>query len=125
MPLRQHFVTIYGEPQDEIMFRYYDVENTEEYAFPSEEVVVFGVNSTLGVEEMNTQEFTVYPNPATVSEEIYLGGNFEMVEVYNALGVKVAIYENVDKIDSLETIGIYVIKVVNGSESRYCRVIVR
>lgn len=90
MPLRQHFVTIYGESQDEIMFRYYDVENSEEYAFPSEEVVVFGVNSTLGsikepyelhfgmlgVEEMNTQEFTVYPNPATVSEEIYLGGVF-------------------------------------------------
>ena len=133
------YITIYGESQDEIMFRYYDVENSEEYAFPSEEIVVFGVNSTvgsikepyelqfgmLGVEEMNTQEFTVYPNPATVSEEIYLGGNFEMVEVYNALGVKVAIYENVDKIESLETTGIYVIKVVNGSESRYCRVIVR
>ena len=133
------FLTVYGEPQDEIMFRYYDVENSEEYAFPSEEIVVFGVNSTLGsikepyelhfgmlgVEEMNTQEFTVYPNPATVSEEIYLGGNFEIVEVYNALGVKIAIYENVDKIESLETTGIYVIKVVNGSESRYCRVIVR
>lgn len=48
-----------------------------------------------------------------------------MVEVYNALGVKIAIYVNVDKIDSLETTGIYVIKVVNNSESRYCRVIVR
>ena len=133
------FLTVYGESQDEIMFRYYDVEKAEEYAFPADEMVVFGINSTLGsikepydlhfgmlgVEDKNTEVFTVYPNPATISEEIYLGGSFEMVEVYNALGVKVAIYEDVDKIESLKTAGVYVIKIINDNEARYCRVIIK
>ena len=69
--------------------------------------------------------FNLYPNPASVNAEINLGMTYDRVEVYNSVGAKVAEYFDTDKIEGIETAGVYVVKVVAGSDVRNCRIIVK
>jgi hypothetical protein len=50
---------------------------------------------------------------------------YDRVEVYNSVGAKVAEYADTDFIKGIETAGVYVIKVVAGSDVRNCRIIVK
>ncbi|MBO5955918.1 MAG: T9SS type A sorting domain-containing protein, partial [Bacteroidales bacterium] len=69
--------------------------------------------------------FNIYPNPTTTDREINLSTTCKKVEVFNALGVKVAEYQNVDTLDAFETAGIYVIRVTNNGNVKHCRLVVK
>ena len=133
------FMTIYGKANEELTFRYYDVNTGEEENVFTKENVIFSSNATYGsidnpvammfgtegLDDNSLKEINIYPNPANVNSEINLGMTYDRVEVYNSIGVKVAEYSNIDNIDGIETAGAYLIKVVDNNEIRYCRLIVR
>ncbi len=133
------FLTVYGEASEELTFKYYDLNSGEELNLFADSKVVFEVNSivgsveqpsvlnygTLSIDETSLNGFNVYPNPVNRDNAISFETTFDKVEVYNSLGVVVAEYNNVDKIDGIEAAGIYVIKVTNDNVVKYCRVIVK
>ena len=80
---------------------------------------------TTGIGEAAMSQVNIYPNPTTTGTEINLQTVCDTVEVFNALGVKVAEYQNVDSIDALETAGIYVIKITNDGNVQNCRLVVK
>ena len=131
-------MTIYGESNEEVTFRYYDVNADAEEAVFTEENVMFSTNATYGsvdnpvammfgtegLDENSSREFNIYPNPAKVNSEINLGMTCDRVEIYNTLGVKIAEYSNVNKIDGMGTAGVYMIRVMNDNGMRNYRVVV-
>ena len=132
------FMTIYGEANEEITFKYYDVNNAEEEIVFTKENVIFSTNATYGsvdnpiammfdtegLGENTSKGINIYPNPANVNSEINLGMTCDRVEIYNILGVKIAEYSNVNKIDGIETAGVYMIRVMNDNGMRNYRVVV-
>ena len=132
------FMTIYGESNEEVTFRYYDVNADEEEAVFTKENVIFSTNATYGsvdnpiammfdtegIGENLSDGINIYPNPANVNSEINLGMTCDRVEIYNTLGVKIAEYSNVNKIDGMETAGVYMIRVMNDNGMRNYRVVV-
>ena len=130
------FLTIYGDEVEEMTFRYYDLTTGEEYALDDRinysndarvgsiaEPYIF--RGTVGIGENAMTEINIYPNPTTTGSEVNLGSVCDTVEVFNALGVKIAEYQNVDSIDALETAGIYVIRITNNGNVQNCRLIVK
>ncbi|MBO5809321.1 MAG: leucine-rich repeat domain-containing protein [Bacteroidales bacterium] len=132
------FMTIYGESNEEVTFRYYDVNADAEEAVFTEENVIFSTNATYGsvdnpiammfdtegIGENLSKGINIYPNPANVNSEINLGMTCDRVEIYNTIGVKIAEYSNVNKIDGIETSGVYMIRLTNGEEAINCRIVV-
>ena len=132
-------MTVYGEANEELTFKYYDLNNGEEHGLFADNMVKFEINATVGsleealvlnygtlsVDESLLNGFNVYPNPVNRDSAIEFETTFDKVEVYNSLGVVVAEYANVDRIDGIETTGIYVIKVTNDNVVKHCRVIVK
>ncbi|MBR4156119.1 MAG: T9SS type A sorting domain-containing protein, partial [Bacteroidales bacterium] len=132
------FMTIYGKANEELTFRYYDVNTGEEENVFTKENVIFSSNATYGsidnpvammfgtegLDDNSLKEINIYPNPANINSEINLGMTYDRVEVYNSIGVKVAEYMNVDSIDGIETVGVYVIRLTNDNEMRNYRVVV-
>ena len=130
------FLTINGDDVEEVTFKYYDIDTDTEYTLGErinyssdailgsikEPVVLRG---TLGMDEVSAYEVAIYPNPTTTANEINLSTTCDNVEVFNALGVKVAEYQNVDTIDALETAGVYVIRVTNNGNTQNCRLVVK
>ena len=133
------FITVYGEESEELTFKYYDLNSGEELNLFADSKVVFEVNSvigsveqpsvlsygTLSIDETSASSFNIYPNPTTRDRAINLQATCDNVEVFNALGVKVAEYQNVDTIDALETAGVYVIRVTINGEVKNCRLVVK
>ena len=133
------FMTVYGNSNERIEFKYYDVNADAVENVSSKETIIFADNATYGsvdnaivltcgttgINENGSELLNVYPNPANVNAEISLGMTYDRVEVYNAIGVKVAEYADVDRIGGIETAGVYVIKVTNDAEARNCRIVVR
>ena len=130
------FLTVHGEDVEEMTFKVYDLATGEEYDLNdrmnySDNAVVGSIEEpyifrgTVGVGETSLGEINVYPNPTTIGNEINLGTVCDTVEVFNALGVKVAEYQNVDSVDALETAGIYVIRITNNGNVQNCRLIVK
>ena len=129
------FLTIHGENVEEMTFKCYDLTTGEEFDLInrmnySNDAIVGSVNEpyllsrgTLGLEEVSS--FNIYPNPTTTDREINLSTTCDKVEVFNALGVKVAEYQNVDTLDAFETAGIYVIRVTNNGNVKHCRLVVK
>ena len=131
------FLTVYGEANETITFRYYDVDGEEEYDIAN--TMIFGINATIGdlmkpyvinrattnINEKSENSISIYPNPADRNTEINLDAECERVEIYNSLGVMISAYENVNHIDGIETTGVYMIKVKNGEDVRFERIIVR
>ena len=130
-------MTISGEEVEELTFKYYDVNNGTEYELSNrvnyssdailgtaDEPYMFFMN-TLGIEESTLDMINIYPNPTTRDRAINLQATCDNVEVFNALGVKVAEYQNVDTIDALETAGVYVIRVTINGEVKNCRLVVK
>ena len=130
-------LTVHGEDVENITFKYYDVNSGAEYELSnimvySNDAIVGSVDEPymfnldiLNVDEASINEVNVYPNPTTTNAEIDLNATCDKVEVFNALGVKVAEYSNVDSIDALETAGVYVIRVTIDGNARNCRLIVK
>ena len=130
-------LTISGDEVAEVTFKYYDIATGEEVAFSnrinySNDAVVGSMaepymltRGTTGIGEASLSEINIYPNPTTTGTEINLQATCDKVEVFNALGVKVAEYQNVDTIDALETAGIYVIRITNDSNVQNCRLVVK
>ena len=131
-------LTIHGEEVENLTFRYYDIDTDTEYELNN--VVTYSDNAIvgtidnpyiftmniLGIGENSIDNINIYPNPTTTDREINLNATFDKVEVYNALGVKVVEYQNVDTIDALETAGIYVIRVTdNNGDVKHCRLVVK
>ena len=133
------FMTIYGNSYERIEFKYYDVNVDAEESLSSREDIIFADNAiygsvdnaivltcgTLGINENVSEVLNVYPNPANVNAEISLGMTYDRVEVYNAIGVKVAEYADVNRINGIETAGVYVIKVMNDDVTKNCRIVIR
>ncbi len=130
------FLTIHGDEVEEMSFRVYDLATGEEYNLNdrmnyTDNAIVGSITEpyifrgTVGVGETSLGEINVYPNPTTIGNEINLGTECDTVEVFNALGVKVAEYQNVDTVDALETAGIYVIRITNNGNVQNCRLIVK
>ncbi len=130
------FMTVFGEDVEELTFKCYDINNETEYELNNrvnysddanlgsiDEPYMFFMN-TLGVEESTLDMINIYPNPTTRDRAISLQATCDNVEVFNALGVKVAEYQNVDTIDALETAGVYVIRVTINGEVKNCRLVV-
>ncbi len=131
------FMTIYGEGDETINFRYYDINNDEEYVITN--TMIFGANATVGdlmdpyvlklatvnIDEHSENVINIYPNPADRNAEIHFAAECEKVEVYNSLGVKISEYENVSHIDGIETSGVYMIKVIINGDVKYDRIVVR
>ena len=131
------FMTIYGEGDETINFRYYDINNDEEYVITN--TMIFGANATVGdlmdpyvlklatvnIDEHSENVINIYPNPADRNAEIHFAAECEKVEVYNSLGVKISEYENVSHIDGIETSGVYMIKVIMNGDVKYDRIVVR
>ena len=131
------FLTINGDEVEEMSFRLYDIDNDTEYDLNDRfnysnnahlgsvsEPYVFS-RGTTGIGEAAMSNINIYPNPTTTGTEINLEATCDIVEVYNALGVKVAEYQNVDTIDALETAGIYVIRITNNGNVQNCRLVVK
>ena len=130
-------LTISGDEVAEVTFKYYDIATSEEVAFKnrinySNDAVVGSMaepymltRGTTGIGEASLSEINIYPNPTTTGTEINLQATCDKVEVFNALGVKVAEYQNVDTIDALETAGIYVIRITNDGNVQNCRLVVK
>ena len=131
------FMTIQGEDVENLTFKYYDVNYGTEYELNNtmvysndaivgtiEEPYMFNLG-ILNIDETSVDQISIYPNPTTTGKEINLQAMCDKVEVFNALGVKVAEYTNVDSIDALETAGIYVIRVTIDGNARNCRLIVK
>ncbi|MBE6342724.1 MAG: T9SS type A sorting domain-containing protein [Lentimicrobiaceae bacterium] len=131
------FLTIHGDEVEEMSFKCYDLATGEEYDLNnrmnySNDAVVGSIGNpyvlsrgTTGIGESAMSEVNIYPNPTTTGREVNLGSVCDTVEVFNALGVKVAEYQNVDTIDALETAGIYVIRITNNGNVQNCRLIVK
>ena len=131
------FLTIHGEDVEEMSFRLYDIDNDTEYDLSdrinySNDAHLGSVNEpyvfsrgTIGIGEAAMSQVNIYPNPTTTGTEINLQATCDTVEVFNALGVKVAEYQNVDTIDALETAGIYVIRITNDGNVQNCRLVVK
>ena len=129
------FLTVNGNNVEEMTFKCYDLTSGEEYELNnrinySNDAIVGSVNDpyvftrgTVGLEEVSN--FNIYPNPTTTDREINLATTCDKVEVFNALGVKVAEYQNVDTLDAFETAGIYVIRVTNNGNVKHCRLVVK
>ena len=131
------FMTIYGEGDETINFRYYDINDDEEYVITN--TMIFGANSTVGdlmepyvlklatvnIDEYSENVINIYPNPADRNAEIHFAVECEKIEVYNSLGVKISEYENVNHIDGIETSGVYMIKVIMNGDVKYDRIVVR
>ena len=131
------FMTIYGEGDETINFRYYDINDDEEYVITN--TMIFGANATVGdlmepyvlklatvnIDEHSENVINIYPNPADRNAEIHFAAECEKVEVYNSLGVKISEYENVNHIDGIETSGVYMIKVIMNGDVKYDRIVVR
>ncbi|MBQ3594745.1 MAG: T9SS type A sorting domain-containing protein [Bacteroidales bacterium] len=130
-------MTIHGEEVEELTFKYYDVNYGTEYELNNrinysddaivgsfEEPYMFNLG-ILNIDESSVENISIYPNPTTTGKEINLQAMCDKVEVFNALGVKVAEYTNVDSIDAIETAGIYVIRVTIDGNARNCRLIVK
>lgn len=73
----------------------------------------------------HADKVSVYPNPAGIDSEIYLGTNCDKVEIYNISGVKIAEYKDVEKIEGINTAGVYLIKTLEGNNINYGRIVVR
>ncbi len=131
------FLTIHGEDVEEMTFKCYDLATGEEHDLNnrmnySNDAVVGSIGNpyllsrgTTGIGESAMNDVNIYPNPTTTGREVNLGSVCDTVEVFNALGVKVAEYHNVDTIDALETAGIYVIRITNDGNVQNCRLIVK
>ena len=131
------FLTIHGEGVEEVTFQCYDFNTDTEYVLNntinySDDARLGSVNEpyvlcygTMGIGENAMNTINIYPNPTTTGREINLGATCDKVEVYNALGVKVAEYQNVDTLDAIETAGIYVIRVTNDGDVKHCRLVVK
>ena len=131
------FLTIHGEEVEEMTFKVYDLATGEEYDLNnrmnySNDAVVGSIGNpyvlsrgTTGIGESALTEVNIYPNPTTTGREVNLGSVCDTVEVFNALGVKVAEYQNVDTVDALETAGIYVIRITNDGNVQNCRLVVK
>ena len=129
------FLTISGEDNANITFKYYDVEAEEE--IPLMNNLTFSVNAivgfvdkpyiltNIGSQENGSYSLSVYPNPVDATQEINFGVTCDRVEVYNSLGVKVAEYDNVSRLSGIDVAGVYVIKATVGSEVKYDRLIVK
>ena len=130
-------LTIHGEEVENLTFRYYDIDTDTEYELNN--VVTYSDNAIvgtidnpyiftmniLGIGENSIDNINIYPNPTTTDREINLQATCDKVEVFNALGVKVAEYHNVDTLDALETAGIYVIRITNDNAVKHCRLVVK
>ena len=131
------FLSINGDAVEEMTFKYYDLTTGEEYDLVnridySNNAMVGSVNEpyvlsrgTTGIGDATMSQVNIYPNPTTTGTEINLQTVCDTVEVFNALGVKVAEYQNVDSIDALETAGIYVIRITNDGNVQNCRLVVK
>ena len=131
------FLTIHGEDVEEMTFRYYDLATGEEFDLNdrmnySNDAIVGTIaepyifsRGTTGIGEASLSEVNIYPNPTTTGTEINLQATCDTVEVFNALGVKVAEYHNVDSLDAFETAGIYVIRLTNNGDVKHCRLVVK
>ena len=131
------FLTIHGDETEEMTFRYYDIATGEEYELNdrinySNDAIVGSLTEpyifnrgTTGIGEASLSDINIYPNPTTTGTEINLQATCDTVEVFNALGVKVAEYHNVDSIDAFETAGIYVIRITDNGDVKHCRLIVK
>ncbi len=129
------FLTIHGDEVEAMTFKCYDLTTGEEYELNnrinySNDAHLGSVKDpytltrgTVGLEEVSS--FNIYPNPTTTDREINLATTCDKVEVFNALGVKVAEYQNVDTLDAFETAGIYVIRVTNNGNVKHCRLVVK
>ena len=131
------FLSINGDAVEEMTFKYYDLTTGEEYDLVnridySNNAMIGSVNEpyvlsrgTTGIGDATMSQVNIYPNPTTTGTEINLQTVCDTVEVFNALGVKVAEYQNVDSIDALETAGIYVIRITNDGNVQNCRLVVK
>ena len=118
-------------------FRYYDITTGEEMSFSNRinytnDAIIGSMaepykltRGTTGIGEVALSDVNIYPNPTTTGVQVNLDATCEKVEIFNALGVKVAEYQNVDSIDAFETAGIYVIRLTNGGEIKHTRLVVR
>ncbi|MBQ3595071.1 MAG: T9SS type A sorting domain-containing protein [Bacteroidales bacterium] len=130
-------LTISGNDVEEMTFMYYDIATGEEVELSnrinySNDAIVGSIaepyiltRGTTGIGEASMSEISIYPNPTTTGTAINLQATCDRVEVYNALGVKVAEYQNVDSIDAIETAGIYVIRITNDGNVQNCRLVVK
>ena len=130
-------LTIHGDEVEEVSFKYYDIITGEEVELSNRinytnDAIVGSMDEpymltrgTTGIGEAAMSQVNIYPNPTTTGTEINLQTVCDTVEVFNALGVKVAEYQNVDSIDALETAGIYVIRITNDSNVQNCRLVVK
>ena len=131
------FLTIHGDEIEEMTFRYYDIATGEEFELNdrinySNDAIIGSLTEpyifnrgTTGIGEASLSDINIYPNPTTTGTEINLQATCDTVEVFNALGVKVAEYHNVDSIDAFETAGIYVIRITDNGDVKHCRLIVK
>lgn len=130
------FLTVSGEEMENLKFKYYNEETGEE--FDITENVMFSMNAVVGNidepyvfncninnEANNTTEMDIYPNPVNAGEEINLGMTYDKVEIYNAIGAKIAEYDNVNRLTQIEISGVYLIKATIGGEVKYDRIIVQ
>ena len=131
------FLTIYGEDNETITFKYYDTTTGEEYNISNS--IIYSTDSIIGsvkepyvinlipanVNEITEKEVCIYPNPVNANSEIHLATECDKVEIYNTLGVKIAEYENINSIEGIETSGVYLIKIINEGAIKYDRIIVR
>ena len=130
-------LTIHGDEVEEVSFKYYDIITGEEVELSNRinytnDAIVGSMDEpymltrgTTGIGEAAMSQVNIYPNPTTTGTEINLQATCDKVEVFNALGAKVAEYQNVDSIDALETAGIYVIRITNNGNVQNCRLVVK
>jgi len=132
------FLTVYGNEGDNLSFRLYDAATNTEYdgevGFSSvftpnaivgsvfnPYIIDFGVNN---VSEHGMSEIFIYPNPARRGDLVNIGFSCERIQVVNSLGVVIKEYTNTNKIESIDTAGMYYILLINGNSISYNKLVV-
>ena len=131
------FLTVYGTKEENVVLKCYKAASDEVYDITTE--ILYQTNATLGtldepvvltmgalnVDENELYGINIYPNPSNINTEINLGRECERVEVYNALGVKIAEYENVSRIDGMLNSGVYMIRAIEDGKVGNYRIVVK
>ena len=131
------FLTVYGTKEENVVLKCYKAASDEVYDITTE--ILYQTNATLGtldepvlltmgalnVDENELYGINIYPNPSNINTEINLGRECERVEVYNALGVKIAEYENVSRINGMLNSGVYMIRAIEDGKVGNYRIVVK
>lgn len=136
------FITVYGDDDDEIIFKLYDTSTGEVISEQAENIIYFSTNMMVG-SSTNAYELEfnnmlnvdnnnifvgIYPNPSKIGEGVLLTTSTEnsKVLVFNALGTMIyeTTFNDEVRLNCFPQSGVYFIKVMTSIGEAYRKIII-